>query len=89
MPITINGNTYRTVSDAAKELGGVSAKTVRDWIKKGIIDEPPLLEHGVRIIQHFPEDYIKKAKGQLKYYREHKRLERKEGNTHVHKSGVN
>lgn len=75
MTVTTNGNTYRTISDGARELG-VSAKTVRDWINKGIIDEPPLIEYGVRTIQHFPPEYIKKALTQLKDYRERKRLDR-------------
>lgn len=77
MPITINGNAYSTIADAAKCFGGVSAKTVRDWIKKGIIDEPPVIEHGVRIIHHFPPEYVKKTKSQLNDYREHKKLNRR------------
>jgi hypothetical protein len=77
MPITINGNTYSTVADAAKTLGGVSAKMVRDWIRKGIIDEPPVVEYGVHTIYHFPPEYIRKAKSQLNHYRESKKPDRR------------
>lgn len=77
MSITKSGNPYSTTADAAKELGGVSTKTVRDWIKKGIIDEPPLIEYGLRTVRHFPPEYIKKAIRQLSHYRERKTLGRR------------
>lgn len=83
MPITVNQNTYSTIADAARQLG-VSAKTVRDWIKKRIIDEPPLIEYGVRTVQYFPPDYIHKAKSQLDHYRKHKRLDSKRGNVNAY-----
>lgn len=66
--IIINGCTYYTTADAAQSLG-VSAKTVRTYIEKGIIPEPPEIQYGVRIMKHFPEEYMKEAKGLLERYR--------------------
>lgn len=60
---------YRTVSDATKDFG-VSAKTIRDWISKGIISPPPQIEHGARIMDCFPLDYVEKAKAELKMHRD-------------------
>jgi hypothetical protein len=67
-----DGKTYKTIAEAAKELGGVSAKTVREWIAKRIIEEPPTFEHGIRTIAYFPPEYIAKAKGRLGEYRKSK-----------------
>lgn len=61
--------TYATIADASKEFG-VSPKTIRDWIDRGIIEEPPKLEHGVRIMAYFPPEYMEKSKAQLKRYRD-------------------
>jgi hypothetical protein len=47
--ITIEGKNYLTVEDAATKLGNVSSKTVLSWIKKGVIDEPPKIEQGLRV----------------------------------------
>ena len=68
----INGKDYPTIIDAAKEFGGVSSKTVREWIRKGIIDNPPQVPYGARKITYFPLEFMKKAQGQLKRYRERK-----------------
>ncbi len=65
--IIINGKTYNTTIDAAKVLG-VSAKTVRDYIKKGIISSPPEIKYGLRTIKHFPDEYLKKARIDLLNY---------------------
>lgn len=65
--IIINGKTYNTTIDAAKMLG-VSAKTVRDYIKKGIISSPPEIKYGLRTIKHFPDEYLKKARIELLNY---------------------
>ncbi len=67
-----DGKTYPTIAEAAKALGGVSAKTVREWIDKKILDEPPAFEHGVRTIAYFPPDYLAKAKERLREYRKSK-----------------
>lgn len=66
--IIIKGCTYYTTADAAQSLG-VSAKTVRTYIEKGIIPEPPEIQYGVRTMKHFPEDYMREAKGRLEKYR--------------------
>lgn len=66
--IIVKGKTHYTIVDAAERLG-VSAKTIRDYIQKGIIPEPPEIKYGVRILKHFPIDYIDLAKVQLENYR--------------------
>ena len=38
--IIVKGKAYYTIVDAAEQLG-VSSKTIRDYIRKGIIPEPP------------------------------------------------
>ena len=65
--IIIKGKAYNTTIDAARVLG-VSSKTVRDYIKKGIISNPPEIKYGIRIIKYFPEDYLEKAKAALQKY---------------------
>jgi hypothetical protein len=65
--IIINGQTYSTIIDAAKELA-VSAKTVRQYIAKKIIPEPPVIQFGIRKVKHFPKSYIAEAKKRLQKY---------------------
>ncbi len=74
--ITIRGKVFNTIVDAAKEFR-VSAKTVGSWIEKGIISKPPEVEYGVRFIQHFPADYIAKAKEEIRRQRDSKNHKRK------------
>ena len=62
--IIISGQTYSTIIDAAGELG-VSAKTVREYIAKSIIPEPPVIQFGIRTVKHFPPDYMKLARNHL------------------------
>jgi hypothetical protein len=63
-----NGKDYSTISDAAKELG-VTAKTVRDYIAKGIIPQPPEIEYGIRTMLHFPPDFMRRAKTSVEKHR--------------------
>jgi DNA-binding transcriptional MerR regulator len=65
--IIIDGRKYSTIVDAAMELG-VSAKTVRSYIVKGVVSSPPTVNYGVRIIRHFPPEYIVRAKRMLENY---------------------
>jgi hypothetical protein len=66
--IIISGQTYSTIIDAASELG-VSAKTVREYIVKKIIPEPPIIQFGIRTVKHFPPDYMDMARKHLEKYR--------------------
>ncbi len=66
--IIFNGQTYFTIIDAAAELG-VSAKTIRQYITKRIIPEPPVIQFGIRQVKHFPKAYVDTAKERLKQYR--------------------
>ena len=74
--IIVKGKTHYTIVDAAERLG-VSAKTVRDYIYRGIIPEPPEIKYGVRTLKHFPIDYIDLAKAQLEKYRTSKNEKRR------------
>ncbi len=53
--VIINGQAFNTVVDAAEALG-VSAKTVGDYIRKGIIPPPPEIQYGVRVLRHYPRE---------------------------------
>lgn len=70
--IKIGKTTYTTISDVTEELGGVSTKTIREWIEKKIIPEPPKISWGVREILHFSREYVEEAKVCLDRYREQK-----------------
>jgi hypothetical protein len=70
--IETRGQRYETLADAAI-IFGVSTKTVRSWIRKGIIDEPPSVEYGVRTIAIFPPEYMARADRQLAAYRQQAR----------------
>ena len=67
--ITRRGKTYRTIADAAQETQ-VSAKTIRYWVQRGIIDPPPEVEYGIQTMTHFPLEYVRKVKEQVREYRE-------------------
>jgi len=66
--IIVKGKTHCTIVDAAEQLG-VSPKTIRDYIHKGIIPEPPEIKYGLRILKHFPLEYMDLAKHHLENYR--------------------
>jgi len=66
--IIISGQTYSTIADAAGELD-VSAKTIRQYITKKIIPEPPVIQFGNRKVKHFPKNYMAAAKKHLQEYR--------------------
>jgi DNA-binding transcriptional MerR regulator len=66
--IIVKGKSHYTIVDAAEQLG-VSSKTIRDYIHKGIIPEPPEIKYGLRILKHFPLEYMDLAKLRLENYR--------------------
>jgi DNA-binding transcriptional MerR regulator len=65
--IIVDGRKYSTIVDAAAKFG-VSAKTVRSYIVKGVVPTPPTVNYGVRTIRHFPPEYIARAKRMLEKY---------------------
>ena len=65
--IIVKGENYFTIVDAAKTLG-VSTKTIRGYIEKGIIPAPPIVRYGVRAIKHFPPEYMIQAQELLDNY---------------------
>ena len=66
--IIIGKKTYYTTIDAAKVFG-VSAKTLRSYIDRGIIPKPPEVQYGLRTLKHFPRGYMEKAMKLLENYR--------------------
>lgn len=70
--ITVSGVAYPTIADAAMELQ-VSTRTVRDYIAKGLIPDPPTVVYGLRTIAVFPADYIEAAKTNLNSHRSQRR----------------
>ena len=67
--IIIRGEPYATTVDAAMELG-VSTKTLIQYIHKGIIPPPPEINYGVRLLKHFPADYMQLVREKLAIYRD-------------------
>ncbi len=65
--IIVNGQMFTTIVDAARELS-VSAKTVRQYIAKRIIPEPPVIQYGIRKVMYFPPSYLTAAKKRLQNY---------------------
>ena len=74
--IILKGKSYYTIVDASERLG-VSAKTIREYIRRGIIPEPPEIKYGVRILKYFPIEYIELAKIHLENYRNGKNERRR------------
>jgi hypothetical protein len=75
--IRIDGKDFPTIAEAAS-IFKVSEKTVRGWIDKRIISEPPQIDHGARTIAYFPLDYMERAKAELTEYRRRKQQDRKD-----------
>lgn len=70
----IDGIEYRTIADAAAWFG-VSVKTIRQWIEKGIIPKPPKKEYGTRDIEVFTDEYLKEAERSKAAYKEKKKAQ--------------
>lgn len=68
MAVLVNGTSYPTISDASDHFK-VSTKTIREWIEKGVIPQPPTVEYGTRELQIFPSDYLRKAEAARKDYK--------------------
>jgi hypothetical protein len=60
MPISIGGRSYPSISDLATATG-LSTKTLKSYIEKGILPPPTRIDHGMREFSVFPDDYIAKA----------------------------
>jgi excisionase family DNA binding protein len=66
--IRVKGKDQPTIQDAAEHLG-VSTKTVRSWIDKGVIQQPETVEWGTRNVEVFPDRYLVAAAKAVKQYR--------------------
>jgi predicted site-specific integrase-resolvase len=73
--IVIKNKTHYTIVNAAKEFG-VAPKTVHDWIEKGVIPRPPVVQYGLRSIQVFPPEYMKTAKRRKRDYQKRKSMKK-------------
>lgn len=62
--ITVNGVQHRTIADLVPVFG-VSTKTIRNYIRQGIIPQPPVVTYGLRDVSVFPDDYLEEAKRRL------------------------
>jgi hypothetical protein len=69
--IEIEGKRHPTIADASGKLK-VSVKTINQWIERAIIDHPPTITQGLRLIRTFPPEYIEKAREQIQAYRNKK-----------------
>ena len=67
--IAIDGKTYPTIVDAAKHWK-VSAKTVREWRKRGVItSKPPRVSFGLRKIDVYSAEYLARATKEIEQFR--------------------
>lgn len=57
MPMEFDGVVYRTVQDIKSEFK-VSDKSLRDWVKKGLIEEPPYIQRGGRRFRHYTDGWV-------------------------------
>lgn len=74
--ILVKGQVYYTIIDLAKKLG-VSVKTIREYLRKGIIPEPPVIEYGMRSVKYFPLEYMDSALTNFNTHREKKNAKTK------------
>jgi DNA-binding transcriptional MerR regulator len=72
MPIEVNGKIYKTIEEAAAELG-VHAKSLRAYIRDGILSEPPAVPTGLVERRYFPDKLIEEYKKTLQAAREARR----------------
>jgi DNA-binding transcriptional MerR regulator len=59
-----NGREYKTIADAATELG-VSVASIRRYIKDGSFPRPQRVFFGKQSYQVFSDEYLKEAKIKL------------------------
>ena len=69
MPVEVNGKIHKSIEEAAAELG-VHAKSLRSYIRDGILPEPPSVPTGLIDRRYFPDELIAKYKKQLQSRRE-------------------
>ena len=75
--LKIDGKEVNTVEEAKKALK-VSAKTIGEWIRSGILPEPPVVYYGTREIRTFPEDYLIKAQECIDNHRKKKNSQKQQ-----------
>lgn len=69
MPVEVNGKFHKSIEEAAQELG-VHAKSLRSYIRDGILPEPPAIPTGLIERRYFPDELVAKYKKLLQARRE-------------------
>ena len=57
-----------TTSEAAAALG-VTAATLRSWMRRGVLPDPGMVSVGARALRHFGEDWLEDARIRLAAYK--------------------
>lgn len=70
--IDVNGRSQKTIEEAASELH-VHPKTLRSYIAKRIVSEPPVVAVGLVDRRYFPPELLKQYKSQIASHREARR----------------
>ena len=72
MPVEVNGKIHKSIEEAAQELG-VHAKSLRSYIKDGILPEPPAIPTGLIERRYFPDELVSKYKKILQNRRDERK----------------
>jgi hypothetical protein len=67
--IITKGKAYYAIIDASARMG-VSTQTIKDYIRKEIIPQPPIIKYGLRKLQYFSTKYTNLAQHRLINYRQ-------------------
>jgi hypothetical protein len=63
--IKVDGLGYRTIADVRAEFGGVAERTIRNWIRAGIVPEPRQVRWGTRWVMVCTPEWVEEAKRAL------------------------
>jgi len=72
MPVEVNGKIHKSIEEAAAELG-VHAKSLRSYIRDGILPEPPTVPTGLIDRRYFPDELMTKYKKLLQARRDERK----------------
>lgn len=60
MPREVGGKSYKTLEEEARDLG-VSSRTLKNWLDKGVVSAPPEVAHGLRTFFAFDDKWHRQA----------------------------
>ena len=75
MAVIVNGVPHPSIADASRFFN-VSTRTIKQWIEKGIIPQPPTIDYGTRELQTFTDEYLRSAVVARKAYMQKKKSEK-------------